>query len=789
MVSPARPAIEVSYADPRPRGLPVSIGIPFPQGEVKNPSALAVAEPGGEIRPTGARPLAHWPDGSVRWCLLSFGARQIGRHQVSTDKTPPQPECPVTMGIQNGGHVISNRLLTVHLSETGPGPISHIDFGDHVLLDDPAALRLCVDQASTAHEKKRAIEVIEHTPVRCRVRLEGAHYTPNQERHLSYRLDIEMWAGWPNLRLDYHFFNRKSGTRSVPVNRIALETTWQFNEQPRRHFLQTNYGLFYVSRHVVNPDPVELTADFERGRTHVTDPGMLLDDVDYPFYLHPPLVDTNDWLGVHDGQKGIYMQVQDMTQAKPNKLCSKDNSLVFEPWSADAGTLDLPQGRSRRHVCSLAFLSAEDNESWDSEPDGPQNVADSLTALLYRARASVAPRWLVHCGEFDQGKVLPFGKHVRVEQTLHGMMNLDMPDTKFDVGDTKSHYTGGYVAMNPDKVPHLEGAPEMPRIWPDGRPTQTYIDCHEPVWTNNEYDAIHAFCNELMRTGRHDLWPTIRLLARHNIEVDFVHYSDHRWIHRATPAHSARHTTTGAYPSHFWTQGLLEYYCMTGDPDALEVALALGDKTIENFEEPEVREKLWGFNREVGWALLLLVHLYDITREERFRPLMDEMVDYLAGFDRDAFTGAVNLSSGNDLQTLNRQIVGSLFGYVSMIEALDHYVTVTGRKDVEKWLENFMHDLADEALKAAREGSPPNTRFCMVLSVGWERTRDERFLKLMGLWLDNLYWNSPGPKGSGKIKPVASFYRGFTRAMGHAYRAGLLAEYEYPAMKELDREG
>ena len=110
----------------------------------------------------------------------------------------------------------------------------------------------------------------------------------------------------------------------------------------------------------------------------------------------------------------------------------------------------------------------------------------------------------------------------------------------------------------------------------------------------------------------------LRWAVRHNIDIDFVSYSDHRWHHRATPAHSAHHNTTGAYPSHFWTQGLLQYYLLTGDRDALEVATALGDKTIENFHHPELRKIQWGFNREIGWGLLALVALVEITGEKRF---------------------------------------------------------------------------------------------------------------------------------------------------------------------------
>jgi hypothetical protein len=95
---------------------------------------------------------------------------------------------------------------------------------------------------------------------------------------------------------------------------------------------------------------------------------------------------------------------------------------------------------------------------------------------------------------------------------------------------------------------------------------------YEPVWTNNEYDSIFAVCTEIMRSGRADLWQQARWAARHNAEVDFVHYHDDPQQHRACPQHSYRHNRSGAVLSHFWTQGLLQYYCLTGDQDVLEVA-------------------------------------------------------------------------------------------------------------------------------------------------------------------------------------------------------------------------
>ncbi len=745
---------------------------------------LDVKGPGGEPRPVAGRVLVRHPDGSIRWCLVSFGAREAGAHQVLVSRSAPVLKPAVVLRHEAGTWTIESDRIRLTVCETGPGVLGELSCDGHAYLAAPGDLSFCVDGASTRHESRRTVRVIEQTPLRIRLRVEGAHYQPDGVRCLNYRLDVEVWAGWPAVRLDYHYLNLEPGKPAQPVRRIAMDAAWSMGPETRRHFLQKNHGLFYVSRHVFNPAPVGIVADFSYGRgPHVENPAMLLDDVDYPFYLDPPLVDTQDWLGVGDGTHAVYLRMGDFLAARPNRMTSAGNTLNAEFWPATAEPLELPQGRSRRQTVTLAFTKSQEAGAGTAKlsnapRQAPQGVAALLNAPLHDGRAVVSPDWIAHCGEFKQAVAMPYGSHVRIETNLTSLVHLDMPYTKFDVGDTDSHYNTGRSGIP------LPGAPVIPPVFPRSTPTQTYLDLTEPVWTNNEYDAIHVFCKELMRTGRVELWNTLRLAARHNIEVDFLHYSDHRWLHRATPAHSVNHTTTGAYPSHFWTQGLLEYYCLTGDPDALEVACALGDKTVENFSDPELRKVLWGFNREIGWSVLLLACLVDVTGEARFRPLLDEMVDYLVGYDRAGFTGGINLSNGNDRQNMNRQIVGNFFGYASMMEGIDLYADLTGRKDVIRWLKAFCHDLADEAMNAAREGQMRGIDFGTALGIGYERTGDRRFLDMAGLSLDIAYWNAPGVQGGGSAKPVAYAYRGLARLLGHAWRHGLLDRYEYPSLQE-----
>ncbi len=785
MKNTAVPVVHSAYGRDYPAGLPICVGIPFPQGYLKEGESLAARAPDGEVRPVGLRPLVRHRDGSLRWGLVQFEARQAGPHELIRSKAPSTGGAMMVEPMAGGWRVRSDRLEFTVL-EKGPGLFGSIRCDGHSYLADPADLRLRVDDATTAYERKRSVRLLDATAQRVRLRVEGEHRQADGARRLHYRLDVEVWVGWPVLRLDYHFFHREPGHPTERLQVVGLESRWNVGDASLRHFLQKNYGLFYVSRHVLNPEPVAIAADFSRAGSHVEDPAMLRDDVAYPFYLHPPLVDTADWLGVVGSEHAVYVQVADFTKTKPNRICSEGNRMAVEVWPSTAEPLELPQGRSKRHTIVFAFLNNPAPgqgtvKSSNAPRQAPEGVAAFLSALMHEGRGCPDPAWIARCSAFGQDRVLPFGQHIRIEENIRDLVRLDMPSAKFDAGDTDSHYNSGYAIISEDLVPKLAGAPDIPRRFPRSHPTQTYLDCHEPVWTNNEYDAIHTFCQELMRTGRFELWETLRLAARHNIEVDFLHYSDHRWLHRATPAHSARHTTTGAYPSHFWTQGLLEYYCLTGDDDALEVALALGDKTVENFTDPELRSVLWGFNREIGWSVLALACLVDVTGEERFRPLLEEMVNSLIAFDRSGFHGAINLSAGNDRRSMNRQIVDNFFGYASMMEGVDLYAEWSGRREATDWLKAFCRDLADEALRAAREGEMRGVDFGVALGIGYERTGDRRFLDLAELLLDKTYGYGQGVAGGGSAKPVAMSYRGLMRILGHAWRSGLLERYDYPS--------
>jgi len=488
-------------------------------------------------------------------------------------------------------------------------------------------------------------------------------------------------------------------------------------------------------------------------------------------------VGAGEWLGIGDGNHSLYVRMHDFIQMRPNRLASTGDELTWEIWPASKGTLNLPQGRSRRQSVTLAFC----DQGWLSTDQAYR----LLDAPLLEGRATISPAWLRDRGEFEIDRLLEQGSNIRFEKFFRRSITLNMQQDKFDLGDTVDSWYCQTYAPIPNNAILKENAPAIPRVFSAGEHSwmldSSFPQFYEPVWTNNEYDGIYVLCSEIMRTGLGDLWTQARWAARHNIEVDFIHYHDDKQQNRATPQHSVRHNTSGSIPSHYWTQGLLQYYCMTGDQDMLEIAIALGDKIIEDFTAPEFRESFWGFTRELGWPTLALAQLYDITGESRFLAQLEELIGYFMRYDRGERV------DGQPAE-LDRIIAAGLLVWSCMFEGADLYQRYSGRTDLKDWMVEFLQNIRISLDQYHCEGAHVLISAGMVLAIGYELTDDERFLHTGMICLDEFfeanyahtnYWlNLPS-----ETKPVAIVYRGLIRFLGNAQRAGLLQKMDYPSVR------
>jgi rhamnogalacturonyl hydrolase YesR len=133
---------------------------------------------------------------------------------------------------------------------------------------------------------------------------------------------------------------------------------------------------------------------------------------------------------------------------------------------------------------------------------------------------------------------------------------------------------------------------------------------------NNENDAILNMLREHFRRAE----PTERACAlekaRHNAHVDFIAFDPDPLRQGTMPAHCPEHTDGATYPSHMWVDGLMAAYCVSGEPDFLEAALAVGENMLRwQKRRPSI---FYADSRECGWPFLAFLRLHEHTGERRW---------------------------------------------------------------------------------------------------------------------------------------------------------------------------
>jgi len=366
MSSSPIPSIQVAYGDPHPAGCRYPWGSLFPL------DAAGGDFPGSRIPHRGAAARGGPTAGPVARRLGALGpagfrgARSWTLPGASGYPRPPGPA--VTLEREGDRWILASDRLRVALCETGPGCWGN-SLGTGIPTWPPR--KTCTSPWTTPRpgtkppDGARIGAVVAPGPPAGRrsalpPRRRAAPALPPGPRGVG-RL-----AG---AAAGYHYFNLEPGQAAQHLECIALESAWQLGPETQRHFLQTNYGLFYVSRHVFNPAPVALAADFSRASAHVEDPAMLRTTSTTLLSARP----AGGYPRLARGRRCPARRLPadaGFLVARPNRLTSAGNLLAAEVWPRTAGPLELPQGRSRRQTLTFAFVQRgeEAQRGWPRPP-------------------------------------------------------------------------------------------------------------------------------------------------------------------------------------------------------------------------------------------------------------------------------------------------------------------------------------------------------------------------------------------------------------------------------------
>lgn len=771
--------------------------LPFPRSLFFKTPSIQISDGEGNSRPLQHEVLAHWPDGSVRMVHLDVATRG-GDHTITAAAGEgAQPETTLKVRADGNAVEVENGKLRARL---GAGLIESLELaGERYFCQD--GLNVVVEDghgttfsASSFRDVQTQIET--SGPLRTVICLRGK-CTDGESTFLDFRFRFEFLAGVEGFSLSYSFFNLERGADFFDVRCIELELKLANASKPEYSLAQINHGIFGVKHAACSEQPLHVRVDDTQIYPYVANFEALGDETDYPFYLSNGKSTIQNWCAISDDSRRVVMEMDDFHLLRPKSLHLDHGSARFGIWPREAGTLQLQQGRSREITLRVALCKS----------DRPLEIAETTARIAQLRdvwRAQLPNAIYADASFFDQARVLSFDaqSHPRFEGWLDRMSSgLHSVARFFDLGDTPdSGYRSTYTPLGRQKRTRGEDGGARWFSSGYGHPALAMNDLEdfEPVWVNNEYDVIFALGTEFLRTADLTLLQKLRWFSRHTIEVDFLHYSDHKWLHRAQPAHSARHTTTGAYPSHFWTQGLAQYYLLTGDPDALETVVALADKTIENLDDPVIGMRTSGLNREVGWGVLSLVCAYEASGDKRYDEYARKILDNIM---------AEGLPP--DLPTFS-------FGHTSMLLAARQYLQVHDGEDdeyldrVRKWFLCWV-DLAiacsrqvpdsvdgkpvksgtyDYTVRAAARGvmwsrSPRPGIFnshslaldCLAYAheISGEKKYIEAGLRSLEVLLESPIFQAPTNEG----KPFAMMYRTWINYLAATAKTGFLKNWEY----------
>jgi hypothetical protein len=599
---------------------------------------------------------------------------------------------------------------------------------------------------STRWGQVSSVTIEQNGPLRAVVHITGDHRSENDERLFGYEVRIYGHAGLPWLEIEYTFIN-DSDPLYTDLKRIGCGVEMQPDHQVRGLC-----GAFKDLYEDTSPFSTYLPSAPRTGRFDNSSGAAIYncrgENVEPAWARELSHKVAHGWLDVSSERGGMTVAIKRMAQMFPKQMVFTGSGLQIDLWPTKAGPLTLHQGMARTHTILLAF----------HEGTGREAEANKLGTCYDLDVWPWPPGWYTDSGAF--GPLFPYQpkKYPRIEIAMRDYFYLWKRGAR----------TAGFLDYG-DQYSGWAGAVQM---------------------ANNYMDVAHALALQYARAGERAYYEEFEATAWQIMDVDVIHHTTGNPVELGGSRHlgedHVQHNCEGMQgvtvaPSQMWTEGLLEYYYLSGHPRALEIAEGIGECFLRMLDQgwglwPYPLE--WHGSRDSAWPIIGMLALYEATGEHKWMDACQRVLDALLpaqhedggwGLRLGWYRGLAPMQLGITLtglaqyhqRTGDERVRESL---IRLADALcDHatypdgalmYITVPGHR----W--NYYSGLEFESLGYVWELTG-DTRY---LEVGWLGHR--RALGGWGLWAGT----------STRTLSLASPWRGNLRYMYWADQAGLLTD-------------
>ena len=576
---------------------PVTFGIPFRQGELKDARLLALE---GET-PSSAWTTAWWPDGSVKWAALSAVANSKTLRVVKHEKKAKVTD-PLTIKDNGKQYEVNTGKLQTWLSKTGNTLIDSMVVNGKAVATNGMLTATTAQGAYCSKINKVALE--RRSDVDAIIRIDGTH-SDGQRDWLPFTLRLHFWQGSEQVKMIHTFTYDGEQTedlitslgirfgipmRTETYNRhivfaMSPERLWTEPVQPldgRRDLRlaqsPSEEGRGIPQRHNIQTDQMQgkrippRDAFDKLGKSLIDhwaqwDGFRLSQLTDNAFSIRKRATSQSPWIGTLTGERapgyafvgdtegGLAVRLKDFWQAYPSTIevsdaRSSEAHLTLYLWSPEAEPMNLC------HYDTIAHGLLESYEDVQEGMSTPYGIARTSELWLLPQKGYQGPEATkAQIARLDdEQRLLPTPEYLHSRQAF-GTWSL--PTQQKEVEDRLDEYISIYQKETErHKWYGFWNYGDVMHAYDPERDEWRY-DVGGYAWDNTELASPVWLWMMFLRSGRQDIWRMAEAMTRHNSEVDTYHIGPFAPL---GSRHNVSHWGCGAKESRISQAAFLRYY-------------------------------------------------------------------------------------------------------------------------------------------------------------------------------------------------------------------------------------
>ena len=716
-------------------GAPVRGGVPLPRGALTACSAASLrTETGAEV-PCRARPIARWYDGSIKWLLvdtqvdvppggaarlwLAPNAEPAARKQplrVSDDADGISVDCgPARFVFSKKGFGLPAAAWAdldgdgVAETQVAGRPGEFVCEVEHHAPGPPQEENWLRNAAGGPRERFTAAaagdyraELESVNDLRAVVKLSGWLVNDRGRRLIQYVVRAHVCAGRPELRVFVTFVYAGNPKRDfiramyIDFPRVAGgAAAWAFGGAERhegRLDASDSVSLFEIG-----PDKIYHLAPYTQGKGvaySVTQGGKEVAKGKH----------AAGWARIADERNSMQLAVRNFAQMHPKELKATREAMTFYIWPESGDkVLDL-----RRRSDEIDNVYHYDLSLWPYGGEGvavtheimlrvgppAEDTAADMTAALnaplllectpayYASTNAFGPFAVADPAAYPHFEALQnvIVEWIRANQrAFHWDGMIDYGDTFFHGYGTRSHY--GYVCKK-------------------GWCSRGYVG-----WLCNDGTLTNSLFIQYLRTGDYQTFLTAEAMARHVMDVDTCHYCAEKpgYVgggHR----HDQQHWGNGVRGYGTATHGSIDYYLLTGDERALDVAHEYVKYHTDGIPS-ENEDRIGG-----------LIRMWEITGDAALKAKADQLL-----------AAELNVPADREWPFVTRPH----FRFVSNTSvSLLHYLYSAPPSDAAKLRAAIVKAMAAREQKYMKSWEDTGYLTLIMTALAYQETRDPRYARM-----------------------------------------------------------